>query len=125
MRDILLVGSGGFLGAIARFALNRLVTPDASAARFPWGTLIVNVTGCLLIGLVAGLAERSDMLSAQHRLFLMTGLLGGYTTFSAFALETYALRGASGVALLNVVAQVGLGYLAVVAGVRFAGAGAV
>jgi CrcB protein len=120
MRALLLVGSGGFLGAVARYALSRLIGPEAGVTRFPVGTLVVNVSGCLAIGLLSGFSERAGVLSADARLFLMTGLIGGFTTFSAFALETYALRGQTGLAILNVIAQVGLGLLAVVAGVRWA-----
>lgn len=61
------------------------------SAKFPWGTFTVNLLGCLVIGLLSGLAEKFDWLSPSLRLFLLTGLLGGFTTFSAFGLETVFL----------------------------------
>lgn len=91
MRDILLVGTGGFLGSVFRFLLGGAVTRASGASTFPYGTLAVNLLGCLTIGVLAGLAESRSMLSSETRLFLMTGLLGGFTTFSAFAYESYFL----------------------------------
>lgn len=122
MRNLLLVGSGGFLGSIARYVLGGFVLHSTGAARFPYGTLVVNVTGCLAIGLIAGLAERASLFTPATRLFLMTGFLGGYTTFSAFAYETVFLarEHAWASALAHVVAQIVLGLLGVVAGYRVA-----
>ena len=122
MRNLLLVGGGGFLGSVARYLLGGLVLHATGAPRFPFATLVVNVTGCLTIGVLAGAAERSGMLSPSARLFLLTGFLGGYTTFSAFAYETFFLaREQDWIgAAVNVVAQVGLGLLAVWAGYRLA-----
>lgn len=91
MRDVLLVGLGGFLGSIGRYGLSGVILRQTAADRFPLGTLVVNVLGCLVMGLLAGLAERWHLFGAPARLFLMTGLLGGFTTFSAFAYETYFL----------------------------------
>lgn len=91
MRDVLLVGLGGFLGSIGRYGLSGVILRQTVADRFPLGTLVVNVLGCLVMGLLAGLAERWHLFGAPARLFLMTGLLGGFTTFSAFAYETYFL----------------------------------
>lgn len=89
MRDLALVALGGAIGASARF----LVSKGALAllpASFPWGTWIINVSGCLLMGVVAGLAA-GGAASPSVRLFLATGVLGGYTTFSAFGLEAQTL----------------------------------
>ena len=122
MRNFLLVGTGGFLGAVSRYYLSGLVLHLTGADRFPWGTLIVNVTGCLAIGILAGAAEAADVLSPALRLLLITGFLGGYTTFSAFAFETYFL-GREQMwmgAVLNVALSVVLGLIAVVAGHRIA-----
>jgi CrcB protein len=111
MTNVLLVGIGGFLGSAARYLITGLVTQASAAARFPLGTLAVNILGCFAIGLVAGLAERADLFSAQTRLFLVTGVLGGFTTFSAFAFETYFLGREHHwtLAATNVAAQVVLG----------------
>ena len=122
MRNLLLVGSGGFLGSVCRYYLGAMVMRAAGAPRFPYGTALVNVTGCLLIGLLAGLAEVAHLLTPSTRLFLLTGFLGGFTTFSAFAYETYFLgrEQAWGPAALNVGLQVSLGLAAVVIGHRLA-----
>jgi CrcB protein len=89
--NFLLVGLGGFAGAIARYALGGWILHLTLDAKFPWSTFAVNVLGCLAMGLLSGLAERLEWLAPQARLLLITGLLGGFTTFSAFGLETVAL----------------------------------
>ena len=122
MRNLLLVGGGGFLGSILRYLLGGVVLHSTGAARFPYATLVVNVTGCLAIGVIAALAERASMFTPDVRLFLLTGFLGGYTTFSAFAYETVVLGRENQLAsaILNVSAQVALGLIAVWAGHRLA-----
>jgi fluoride exporter len=82
--------AGAALGAPLRYFLGTQVTKLAGGG-FPWGTLLVNVTGCLLIGFLLVLAEQRDALSREARLLLVTGFLGSYTTFSAFGWETYDL----------------------------------
>ena len=120
MRNLLLVGGGGFLGSVARYYITGWATQLSHAGRFPVGTLAVNVTGCLLIGFLAGLAEHAHLLSPPTRLFLLTGLLGGYTTYSAFAYETYFLgrEHLALAALANVALQLLLGFGAVLVGSR-------
>ena len=120
MRNFFLVGTGGFIGAVSRYYLSGLVLHATAASRFPWGTLVVNVSGCAAIGVVAGVAEVQHAFSPAWRLFLMTGVLGGYTTFSAFAYETYFLgrEDAWGSAALNIALQVVLGLSAAVLGHR-------
>jgi CrcB protein len=115
MTNVLLVGIGGFLGSAARFLVTGVITQASTAARFPYGTLVVNAVGCLAIGVIAGLAERADLFSPQARLVLVTGILGGFTTFSAFAFETYFLGREHQwmLATVNVLAQVALGLAAV------------
>lgn len=81
---------GAMAGAPLRFFLQGRVQ-DFSPATFPYGTLVVNVSGCLLVGLLLTLAEDRDVLSRESRLLLVTGFLGSYTTFSTFGWETYAL----------------------------------
>ena len=91
--NILLVGCGGFAGAVARYLLGGWMLHHAMAAKFPWSTFTVNVLGCLLMGLLSGFIERLEWFTPQIRLLLLTGLLGGFTTFSAFGFETvYLLR---------------------------------
>lgn len=115
MKQLLLVGVGGGLGAILRYKLGGLVMHQFANARFPYGTFTVNVVGCLLIGLVAGLIERHHGVAGDTRLLVITGFLGGFTTFSAFGLETVYLvrRGLMPLALANVLGSVVLGILAV------------
>jgi CrcB protein len=122
MRNLLLVGGGGFLGSVARYLLGGLVLQSTGAARFPFATLVVNVTGCLAIGVLAGFAERASAFTPATRLFLMTGLLGGYTTFSAFGYETFFLAREHAwlSAATNVIAHIVLGLGAVFAGYRVA-----
>lgn len=111
----LLVGAGGFLGALLRYGTNVLVLRHWPAATFPWATFAVNLVGCLLIGIVAGLAEAKAPLSTELRVFLMVGILGGFTTFSAFGFETFALlrNEAYLAAIANAGLQVVLGVLLV------------
>ncbi|MBL8504836.1 MAG: fluoride efflux transporter CrcB [Methylobacillus glycogenes] len=91
MQHICLVALGGALGSLARYKLSGLILQQAAQLKFPLGTFTVNILGCLVIGALAGLAERSGSFSTEWRLFLFTGLLGGFTTFSAFGLETMML----------------------------------
>ena len=91
MRDVLLVGAGGFAGSVVRFLLSGWVTQLTAASRFPAGTLAVNVIGCLFIGAISAYAEQTNALTANARVLLLTGVLGGFTTFSAFAYESWFL----------------------------------
>jgi CrcB protein len=119
MTAFLLVFLGGGIGASMRHVVNLLV-PRVASAHFPWATLTVNVSGSLLMGLLAGfLAFRGGGGLTQHaRLFLATGVLGGYTTFSAFSLDTALLfeRGASAEAIAYTLASVALSVLCLFAG---------
>lgn len=89
MRSILLVGMGSFIGGAARF-LVQLWAQGRWGLAFPWGTLSVNITGCFLIGLIFAYSLKGQV-SQDWRLFLVTGICGGYTTFSAFSMETITL----------------------------------
>ena len=113
-----LVAAGGAVGSVLRWALATLVQDAARGAHFPFGTLAVNVAGCLAIGALVELAEAHSAIGAEVRLLLATGLLGGFTTFSAFGNETLDLlrRDAMGLAAANVLANVALGLAAVHAG---------
>ena len=120
MKALLLVGVGGGLGAIARYKLGGWILHHTSDWNFPAGTFAVNVFGCLVAGVLAGLAVRHNWLSEDTRLFLFTGLLGGFTTFSAFGLETVTLlrRGAVGTAACYVTLSVLCGVAALWAGLK-------
>ena len=118
MTRVLLVGVGGFVGSVLRYWMSGLVQAAAPGSSFPVGTFAVNVVGCLLIGVLSELAEARGFLAPDSRALLIVGLLGGFTTFSAFANETVnALRdGASIVAAANILASVGACLFAVWAG---------
>jgi CrcB protein len=121
LTQLALVGAGGFLGAIARYSLSGLAYRSGSFAGFPYATLLVNVVGCLAIGLLAGLAEHRFVLGTNARLFLMIGFLGGFTTFSTFGYETMMLvRDTEWFkAMLNAVLHLVLGVVAVWIGLAF------
>ena len=119
MSQLLLVASGGALGAVMRYASGALAVRVLGQA-FPFGTIIVNVIGSLLMGvLVAWMVKRGG--STELRLFLATGLLGGFTTFSAFSLDFSTLleRGDVGLAFVYVFLSVGLSLIAIFAGLWF------
>jgi fluoride exporter len=122
MVKTLWVGVGGFLGSGARYWLGGFLNKLSPQALFPYETLVINVSGCLGIGLLAGLAEFRGVLSPELRLFLLVGVLGGFTTFSTFGYETFQLLrdGAVLPASLNVALQCGLGMGAVWSGYAFA-----
>jgi CrcB protein len=86
-----IVGSGGFIGSLARYGVGGLVHRQLPLAIFPYGTLLVNLLGCLLIGAIAGLAESRQLFGPQFRQFALIGILGGFTTFSTFGFETVAM----------------------------------
>lgn len=110
----MLVGLGGFVGSGLRFALSNWVQRAFTYTQFPVGTLTVNVVGCLLIGYLGGVAEQRQALDAGMRLFLLVGVLGGFTTFSTFAYESLSLAQDSQYfkMLLNVGLQVIVGFSA-------------
>ena len=85
------VGSGGFVGALARYGLSGLVHRQLPLTTFPYGTLVVNLLGCLVIGVLTGLAESRQLFGPEIRMFALVGVLGGFTTFSTFAYETFAM----------------------------------
>lgn len=91
LTQVTLVGLGGGIGAILRYGLSGWVLQQAMNLRFPLGTFAVNMLGCFVVGILAGLAVKFDFFPANVRLFLFTGLVGGFTTYSAFGLETFYL----------------------------------
>lgn len=108
------VALGGALGSVARFKLAGWVSQSYAEWTFPLGTFVVNVLGCFVIGFLAALSQESGLISADTRAFLFTGILGGFTTFSAFGLETFNLlrRGEFLVAGSYVALSVFIGLLA-------------
>jgi CrcB protein len=90
IKILLLIGLGGGIGSICRYLVQVLITRHF-ASTFPAGTLLVNITGCFIIGLLFGLGNRHAWLTLEWRLFLITGICGGYTTFSSFSYESISL----------------------------------
>lgn len=90
LRNLIWVGLGGAFGSMARYAINLLVT-TRGIFTFPIGTFLVNITGCFIIGLLFGVAERYQWMQGSLLIFLATGFCGGFTTFSTFALENVGL----------------------------------
>ena len=117
MKIVIAVGIGSCIGGILRYLLSQLIQAKFLST-FPFGTLSVNIIGCFLIGLVFGFSERS-YISMEWRLFLVTGLLGGFTTFSSFSNETIALirDGQNWLALSYIASSVIVGLVATFAGI--------
>ena len=115
MIKLLLIGTGGFIGSILRYLVSGSVQAASHSIAFPYGTLAVNVAGCLVIGLMSYLTDSRGAGSPETRAVLMVGLLGGFTTFSAFGNETLNLfrDGEHLLAGANVAANVMLGLTAV------------
>jgi CrcB protein len=90
MQSILFVFLGGGLGSVTRFLLGRWIT-SLHAQDFPWGTLAVNVTACLALGLLVGIADQKQIISPPMRLFWTVGFCGGFSTFSTFSMESLQL----------------------------------
>ena len=86
VKTLIIIGAGGFVGSIARYLTSKYIQDNLSFS-FPVGTLIVNISGCFILGVIYGLMERGDILSQESRLFLTIGFCGGFTTFSSFAFE--------------------------------------
>ena len=123
MIDCIAVGIGGFIGAVCRYLIGML--PLKEGCTFPIKTLMINIAGSFLIGIVVALAMKTDSLDSRTVLFLKVGICGGFTTFSSFALETTDLmkNGKMHLAVIYTVLSVTLGVLAVFAGQGISGKG--
>jgi len=118
IRTILLVGTGGFIGSVMRFLVQYFVEKGMSST-FPLGTLVANITGSFIIGIVFALAEKGNLLSAEWRIFLAVGICGGFTTFSSFAYNNFTMIKEHSLMqlLINVGGSLVLGILAVYLGI--------
>lgn len=116
----LLAGVGGFIGSSARYLVGNAVTRIGSYPAFPLATTVVNILGCLAIGILGGIAENRDVFSESVRVFLFIGILGGFTTFSTLGYESFQLARQSryGLALANIGVQLVLGLAAVWTGFK-------
>ena len=118
MIEIMLVGMGGLIGAVLRYILNGYIKNLTSGSEFPFGTLTVNVCGCMAIGIFSRWDELKSIFSPEIRLLIFMGILGAFTTFSTFGNETVQLINDRKLdfALLNVLSQLFLGIFAILAG---------
>ena len=90
VKILFIIGSGSFIGGVSRYLTSRFIQ-NSIVSSFPFGTFVVNILGCFLIGLFYGLSERGNIMTAEWRMFLTVGFCGGFTTFSTFANENIAL----------------------------------
>jgi CrcB protein len=120
VKEILIIGTGGFLGAVLRYIAVLSMQVFKTKHEIPLGTLLVNVIGCLLIGFLAVLAENGKFLTPETRSFLIVGILGAFTTFSTFGYESMTMlrSGATTAFVLNIGLQLALGLLAVWLGIN-------
>jgi CrcB protein len=119
MQQVLLIAVGGSLGAIARYGLSTFVY-HVSNGTFPWGTLLINLTGCFLIGVFVEFFDTA-IIPSEWRSFVTIGFIGAYTTFSTYSLETVSLlrEGEFRLASMNIIASNLLGIALVVIGIYF------
>ena len=114
MRAILLIGMAGALGAVSRYGVG-LWAQKQWGSHFAFGTLVVNVIGCLVLGVILELDSQTDWINTPVRLFFAVGFLGAFTTFSTFGFETlkYMQQGSHHLAVLNIASNLVLGLLAI------------
>jgi CrcB protein len=118
MNKIILIGLGGFIGAVLRYLISGYVQNLTQSVAFPYGTLVVNITGCFIIGMFSHLIESQAGMTAEMRLLFMVGLLGSFTTYSTFSNETMNLLHDKNLflALINIGTHITLGLSAVLLG---------
>jgi CrcB protein len=116
LKDFLLVGLGGGIGSMFRYGGNLVL----GGRNFPYHTLLINIIGSLLIGIVFGLSIKNEAFSSNWKLFLATGICGGFTTFSAFSMENLLLlqNGKYFLAILYIILSITLGIAAAVIGFK-------
>ncbi|MCA1552867.1 MAG: fluoride efflux transporter CrcB [Chloroflexi bacterium] len=115
MVHYILAAIGGAMGATLRYLVGGIVQNALNRPDFPYSTLLINVVGCLVFGLIIGLVDEGHRITPEQRTFMLVGVLGGFTTFSTFGYETFAfLRDGEWLyAMLNIGAQTALGVLGV------------
>jgi CrcB protein len=120
--EFLIVGAGGFIGSGLRFVMTVYIQRMFPNSPFPYGTATVNIIGCLLIGYLGAIILTREIIDPAFRLFLVVGVLGGFTTFSAFSFENLMFIQDSRfmLALSNVVLQVVAGFVAAWVGFQLA-----
>lgn len=118
MLNVLFIALGGAIGSVSRYLVSRIFSDFEQPFLYLLGTVSVNILGCFLFGLIAGSMETRGLINEHLRSFLLVGLMGGFTTFSAFGAETFFLieKGNIHLAIINILFQVTIGVLAVWAG---------
>lgn len=111
MKQVLLIGAGGFVGAVLRYSISGYVQTHVTHRGFPYGTLAVNLAGCFVLGLLSYFSTVHDVVNAETQAFVSVGLLGALTTFSTFSHETLTLLQSQqpGIGWLNLGVQIVLG----------------
>ncbi len=122
IRNFLFVGFGGCIGSMLRYGVGAFFSHTLPQTKWPIGTILVNLLGCFVIGLVGGLAGNKFDLNTAARVFIITGILGGFTTFSAFGIESFTLIHNNQYSLFvgNVLVQVVGGILLCSLGIKLA-----
>ncbi len=117
LKHLIIVGAGGAIGSIIRYLINYFTKPGT----FPFATLFINISGSLIIGLIMGLAAKQSFFSSEWKLFLVAGICGGFTTYSAFSYENLQLlqNGKIITAFLYILLSVVLGISAAWIGFKF------
>jgi len=113
MLNLFILGVGGFLGAVSRYLVSGYVQDLFKTANFPYGTMVVNILGCFILGLLTQIIGAKELIDPQTRLFLMVGFIGAFTTFSTFSVESVNLF-QSGQNLIAVLYLIGSNLLGII-----------